>query len=357
MYPQPVFDPRMALYNSPYNMPYMQQQNLESYGAVQPEQTPYDMEPPTAYGKGARRQLNCLPILLAIAVPVAFFVATFCLMCLQLHFSHPDTSCLLILLAFFFVLVIGAGATQAHRKQIANGERSWLSFIFGSSLLAALLGVALGYVNYSSNTKAYYDYISLRKAVDVEPGQNQGQQVLDAGEIDFKVGTQINRNMSMAYHKSATFCVAPIVPAGATLLASYDFWAVGKDCCSSRPGDFSCGSVLTSWETGNLPPAGLRVMDNSEIAGYTLALEQASAAYNIQSGHAIFLYMQNTPSASPYMKIKAYFTAGRDFAMIAIFGFAFLQTVFVVIQAQTFGKRAYTGYLDIEKTAKGHFAH
>jgi len=352
MYPQPILDPRMALYNTPY-IP----QNLQGYGAFKTESTPYDMEPPRAYGRGARRQLNCVAILLAIVVPVAFFLATLCLMCFQFHYSHPDTSCLFILMLFFVVLVIGAAATHVHRKQIANGERSWWSFIFATSMVAVFAGCLSGYVNYSWNTKAYYDYISLRKTVGVEPGQHQGQQLLDAGEIDFKVGTQINRNMSMAFHKSRTFCVAPIVPGDAAPLASYDFWAVGMDCCSSRPGDFSCGPVYTSWASAALPAAGLRVMDDSEIAGYTLALESASAAYNIQSSHAIFLYMQSKPGETPYMRIKGYFTRGRTFAMIACFAYLLVQSVLVAAQTHFLGRKACSGYLDIEKTAKGHFHH
>lgn len=124
----------------------------------------------------------------------------------------------------------------------------------------------------------------------------------------------------MAYHKSSTWCVAPIISADGAPLASYDFWAVGKDCCSTRPGDFSCGVVYSSWASGAASPAGLRVLDDGEIAGYKLALEQATAAYKIQSTHAIFLYMQK----KPYLQIKSYFNHGKIFALVAFFAFLFV---------------------------------
>merc|ERR1719310_2089391 len=98
-------------------------------------------------------------------------------------------------------------------NQQKGGQRSWWAFIFMTSLGAVVIGSVCGLINYTMFTRKYYNYISLRKVVDVDPAQWQGQQVLDAGEIDFRAGTRIDRSLNMMYHKGKTWCVAPIVPA------------------------------------------------------------------------------------------------------------------------------------------------
>ena len=50
--------------------------------------------------------------------------------------------------------------------------------------------------------------------------------------------------------------VAPITLNGASL-ASYDFWAVGKNCCSDQMADFRCGAFKGLGAKG-----GVRVTDD-----------------------------------------------------------------------------------------------
>lgn len=311
------------------------------------------MQPPFAHGLGARRQLNWWAVFLAVMVPVALFTGTFCAMSFELGYSHPQSALLVVLSAFFFTLLVAAFSVQAKRTEMRGGERTWHSFIFSTCLLACFLGSCLGYINLSTNATRYYDYISLRKAVDVDPGQLQGQSLLDAGEVDFKMGTHIDRSLHSLWHKGKTWCVAPIVSKDGAKMASYDFWAVGMDCCSAATGDFSCGVVYTSWASGSEPPAGLRVMDTSEIRGYELALEQATAAHKIQSQRPIFLYMQKTP----YLAIKEYFNDAKTFAIVSCSGFFLIQLLLVYNQCYSFGKDSPSGYMDLDKTSKMHFHH
>jgi len=333
----------MALYDA------YAQQAFEGYGTEKHHGHHHhsDMELPRAQGKTVRRQLNACAVCIAIAVPVILFAVASYLTSSELYYKNPNLVYLLVGLMIFFVLVIGAGAAQDHRKMLKSGERSWWSFIFFTSMVAVLLGSCLGYVNYSANTKLYYQYMGLRKIVDVDPGQNQGQQLLDAGEIDFKDGAKVDTTLNMAYHKSRTWCVAPIIAADGSPLASYDFWAVGMDCCSARQGDFTCGTVAEG-----AAPAGLRVMDSAEIAGYTLAVQQATAAYNIQSSRAIFLYMMETP----YTTIKAYLTRGKTLSIVAFIAYLFVQSAFVAYQTWLFGKGARSGYLNHD-ASRHMFAH
>lgn len=340
---QPYLDPRMALYDAFYDP--MAQKRGHDYGVAQPGA---NMQGPRAHGLGVRRQLNRVGILTALFVPFGLFVGTFYVMSFGLYYRQPNFALMIVGSAFLLVLAMGAFSLQAKRTEMTTGQRTtWHHFVFMTALIGCLLGSSLGYLNLDWNGMRYYDYISLRKAVNVDPGSSQGLSLLDAGEIDFQVGTHIDLKSHYLWHKTRTYCVAPIV-SGTDPLASYDFWAVGMDCCSAKPGDFSCTDVSsTSYQL-----AGLRVMDHSEIQGYTLAVEQATAAHNMQSRRPIFLYMMK----SPYAKIKSYLNDAQSFATLAFVGYFIMQSVLVAVQSYTFGKDTPSGYMDVEK-CHGYRSH
>jgi hypothetical protein len=336
-----------AFGNMAHHDPYGQmigQHGHHGYGIL------HNMKPPLGHGLSARRQLNWVAMFTAFVVPFGLFVVTFCVMSFQLYYHRPGISCSIVAMAFLFTFVIGAFALQAKRTEQKGGQRTWHFFMFATGLMACSLGSLLGVLNMSMNAETYYDYISLRKAVDVSPGESRGQQLLDAGEVDFKVGTKLDRSLHFLWHKSKTYCVAPIVPEDGAKMASYDFWAVGMDCCSLKPDDFSCAPTYTSWTSANETPKGLRVMNSAEIQGYTLAVQQASAAHNIQTQRPIFLYMDRMP----YLKIKQYYENARFCAMASFIAFGIVQAALVFISSYHFGKGNRSGFMDIEKTARGH---
>lgn len=320
--------------------------SLTDYGAA-PKQFQYtgQIQEPKAHGLTARRQLNCTGILAAIVIPAAFFFTSFHLMSYELFFHKPEVSLLFVALELLIVLTIGANATQAHRRKLSNGESSWWSFIFLAGLFAIVLGASLGYTNYTLNTRQYYDYIGLRKATNVEPARSQGQQMLDVGEIVFKADVSVNRALHMGFHRTRTYCVAPIVPSGNASLATYDFWAVGMDCCYPAPNAFSCGRVSRN-HADEKELAGLRVLDDKESAGYALAVEQAVSAYNIQAVRPIFLYMM----ARPYSQIRGYMQHGQTFELWVGAAYVILQAALVFYSAYTYGKGVRSGHMDISRS-------
>ena len=117
---------------------------------------------------------------------------------------------------------------------------------------------------------------------------------------------------SMAFKNVDTYCVAPVsvlqgrlwllpqfsqilcrvsMPGGVVLpLETYDFWAIGMDCCSVNAADFHCGTglgwilsvrpekaKLAGGEVGNFKAhSGLRLLDDRQRSFYRLAVEQAA---------------------------------------------------------------------------------
>mmetsp|Transcript_116882 Transcript_116882/g.183825 ORF Transcript_116882/g.183825 Transcript_116882/m.183825 type:complete len:336 (-) Transcript_116882:57-1064(-) len=320
------FDPRTALHENVV----LQGSRLPHYGSS--EGGLLKQQAPIAQGLTARRWLDWQSLAFALALPLGLFLATFCSMSFKFNYQSPTSALLLVASAFFFVLMMAFLSTHQIRKWKNTGVRTWHLFVIITSFLAVLLGSVLGYCNFKSNASRYYDYISLRRIADVEPGQWQGGQALDAGELDFRAGTKVNTQMNMVYFQKKGWCAAPIVASDGAPLASYDFWAVGVDCCSSRHGDFACGSTGQNGE----PLLGLRVLDDSEIAGYKLAVMQAQAAYNIQVHNPIFLLAVK----SPYALIKSYWNHAITFAYTCMSLFALFQVAAVCTQAYIFGKDA-----------------
>jgi hypothetical protein len=336
---RPFFDPRMALYDAQSKIfdaqdPLSQMQSQAEYGTAKP----IDFVPAKAHGTGVRHQLNWFAIATAVFVPFIFFEGTFTTMSFSLYDTHPGFGLLAISGFFFATLIIGAMALQAKRESMAGKKQfhTWHVFIFLSCLVACCLGTSLGYINRQLYSKWYYQYISLRKVVGVEPGQMPGQQLLDAGEIDFKAGVSVDVKLHSFYQHNKAYCVAPIVPADGYGLAQYDLWAVGEDCCSAAKDSFSCGN-----EGGGISAAaGLRVINPDDLVHYRLAVQQAVVQHNLEYKHPIFLRLEK----KPYLTIKAYYDYAKAFDVGVSVIVLLAQMALVGVQAVAFGLGVPSGY-------------
>merc|ERR1712124_161832 len=101
-------------------------------------------------------------------------------------------------------------------------------------------GMVLGDMNYWENLQPYYDIIHLNEYTSVDPSQMSGQQLMDAGRVIFSEKSKLDLTKSMGFKNMDTYCVAPITM-GTDTLETYDFWAVGMNCCSGNSADFHCG--------------------------------------------------------------------------------------------------------------------
>merc|ERR1719198_2843592 len=130
----------------------------------------------------------------------------------------------------------------------------------------------------------------------------------------------------MAFQNKDVYCVAPIV-SGTASPASYDFWAVGINCCGKD--GFTCGEVRNP-----VAHAGLRLMRDDQRPYFRLAVQQAEAQYNVKAQHPIFL----TWMADPMNEVNAFEDNGLKYFIIGIFAYLACQIFLVVVAALTFTK-------------------
>merc|ERR1719161_2582403 len=138
---------------------------------------------------------------------------------------------------------------------------------------------------------------------------------MDAGRVEFLKGATLDLHKAYAFQNLETYCVAPITMynpqlGSTTPLSSYDFWAVGINCCagsSSQEVDFKCGDFANADAH-----EGLRLMHDDQRSFLRLAVQQAEAAHMIKANHPLFFVWTDDSIGSMhnYME-KAY----RNFAI------------------------------------------
>jgi hypothetical protein len=217
-------------------------------------------------------------------------------MSFNLHYSRPWLCYSLV--GAGLILVAASGWFAAH-PPVKKGmifedvpEPSWLTFLFLTMLTAWILGALLGNLNFWTNMQPYYDYRNLNAYFGVDPSQMRGQQVMDAGRVNFVNTSMIDLRRSMGFKNMDTYCVAPITVRSdnplnplAVPLSNYEFWAVGLECCSSNAADFHCGDY------GDLAAhSGLRLLKDGQRDYFRLAVREAEATYGIKADHPLFFF-------------------------------------------------------------------
>ncbi|CAK9095147.1 CUGBP Elav-like family member 4 [Durusdinium trenchii] len=267
------------------------------YGSVEGKQS--------SFTPGKRKRLNVVAILVSLLTPCAVFCGVFVALSFQLHYWSPSISWFSVTAG---LALAGTAGFLARRNQIREQDPTWFTFAALAYLFATVFGAILGDMNYWYNMQPFYDIENINSYPDVNPARERGQQLMDAGRVYFEDGTGLDISKSMSFKNLDRYCVAPIVH-GQSPLDSYDFWAVGLNCCGSSTGAFQCGEY-------NNPKAhaGLRLMQEEQRPFFRLAVQQAEAAYNIKANHPLFFYWMQDPVA----EILHYKTSGFAWALIAI---------------------------------------
>lgn len=286
--------------------------------------------------RNQRRRLNWVPIMVCFALPVILFLSITAVLSSPFRYEQPLGAFLVVLLGAVMV-IIAANIAISHRAWNPTGERepSWLGFLALSLLLAFLLALLLGNSIFSNNTKKYFEMNNLNNYTNIYVDRMRGQQLMDAGMVSFTDNTRLDLTRSMGFKSGSTYCVAPILrwttatPPKSIQPISYDFWAVGVDCCSGNQADFTCGSFDDPRANG-----GLRWMQDGSRSLFRLAVQQAEAVYGIQAVHPLFFeWVADSDSIVGNWKAKAF----QTLAMYNLFYMA-VQAFLVVVATLAFSK-------------------
>jgi len=260
-----------------------------------------------------------LPILLFnVFGPWLLFSALYAIMSFRFHYNFPEL-CWLVQLFGFGPAVATAflGFTTWRR----GNDPMWYAvstLLFGLAVFAA---TTMGEMNFATNMKPYYSVVHWNTYPSVNVASDKGSQMMDAGFAYFKDGTGLDNKRAMGFKSNDLYCVAPIVY-GEEKMASYDFWAIGKNCCSGVSSDFRCGD----WNNPKAS-AGLRLLNDNERPFYRLAVQQAEAAYNVKSTHPVFFHWMLDPTA----EANTWREAGYSQYSMGVFGYFIFSCVMVLL--------------------------
>jgi hypothetical protein len=323
-----------------------------TYGSSGPV---HDMHHMHMLGKGGykhpiRQKLNAAAILVSLSVPSLLFCSMHWLMSFSLHYNHPFECYFLVLLGLVFVGLTALFALEAMSRKkdtdsavefmaggnLAHHTPTWAVFLFLTCFLAWVAGLMAGDMNFNHHMSPYYDVANLNTYQNVNASEQGGQQFMDVGRIMFSEGSQLNLTLSAGFKNVDDYCVAPIVSSSSSL-PTYDFWAVGVNCCPSQAGDtatginwhFNCGEF-----DNKRAHAGLRLMKNDQRAYYMLAVRQAEAKFDIKAYHPLFFHWMQDPIA----EVNSYMDDGwRSYTSDCFLHFIF-QLFLVLIACCCFSK-------------------
>jgi len=253
---------------------------------------------------GQRNRLNVYGILMSLFAPWLLFLFVYAVLSFRIHYGQPEICYLLVALAFFFgVAVPGVLAANQTKKKLTDAHYipSWNIYLVLTCFVAFCVGSFTGQYNYAHFMQPYYDYLNLAKYTDLDTNQFVGQQLMDAGRIDFRAGTSLDLIHSMGFKNTEMYCVVPIVTKDSPYKAqSHDFWAVGKNCCSGTQADFHCLGFSDPLSTG-----ALRIINPWDRPFYNLAVQQAEATYKITASHPLFFeWVRNADTEMDSFKQK-----------------------------------------------------
>jgi len=243
------------------------------------------------FAPGHRLRMNVLPMFLNIFIPWSIFIYCFGLCSFYLMYSQPILAWLCISLIFVVWLAFALLAYCAKRY---DPDPTWFTFFSILALICAAWGILAGLDNLATYEAPYYTMTEMKDTKGIDPMTTRGENVMDAGIMTFVKGTAFDTNRSWHFKKSTLYCVAPLITkqGSVPLSQTYDFWAVGEDCCDIASSDFRCGS----WGLVSAH-SGLRIVSQTEEEYYRLAVQQAESLYDINAPRPIFLKWSDDPLA------------------------------------------------------------
>eukprot|EP00438_Fugacium_kawagutii_P015657 Skav229954 [mRNA] locus=scaffold2665:281331:290326:- [translate_table: standard] len=263
--------------------------------------------------------MNFVPFIVCTLVPWGMFVLVYSLLAaqgllsFQIHYSQPILCNISVFVLLVIAIIILVKAMVTGRFKIFAGvaperEPSWWVFFALTLLLAWIMAFHQGDKNFQLTSK-YYDLANLNNYTQrgrrgkprwmVYPNRMLGQQLLDAGIVQFAPGSQVDVQKSMGS------------------------WAPkGTDCCSGSQADFTCRNY-------NNPQAS---------GGIRLAVQQAEATYNIKAAHPLFFHWEVDPSS----QVSSWLMEGHQTFAAWMVSYLVFQLFLVAVAAVVFSKIGHT---------------
>eukprot|EP00408_Alexandrium_pacificum_P050243 CAMPEP_0171242530 /NCGR_PEP_ID=MMETSP0790-20130122/45752_1 /TAXON_ID=2925 /ORGANISM="Alexandrium catenella, Strain OF101" /LENGTH=357 /DNA_ID=CAMNT_0011709361 /DNA_START=58 /DNA_END=1131 /DNA_ORIENTATION=- len=278
---------------------------------------------------GQRRRLNVIPVLVCWFLPWGLFIFDYWVSSFPVRYEMPWVFDLAMVASALVVFAFIVTAVTNRLKLFARSDRdpSWLIFLALFMTVALVGGAFLGNRSYKKYMRPYLDFNNLNSYTDIYPNLMRGQQLMDAGVVLFAPGTRIDVSLSEGFKDGTQYCVAPIAFSNATP-PTYDFWAVGTNCCSGTKPDFRC----EGWNSEKY--GGLRLMDSHARGFYRLAVEQAEATYKIKAAHPLFF----TWTRKPLQTVEGWEKTVRSNFILWIFGYGLFQAFCVVAATLAFSR-------------------
>lgn len=262
-------------------------------------------KPSAIFAQGKRRRMNLVAIILNIFFPWLVFSMLYAVLSFSFHYQHPAWAWVIFALGFVCVII---SAALGYRARKQDKEAMWYNFSTLALLIAVITAGVVGDMNFWYSMQPFYDIENLNTYPNVDPGTWEGQRMMDAGRVYFSEGTKLDTKLAMGFKNLDLYCVAPIVNEGTP--ASYDFWAVGLNCCSGVAADFRCGQFNNIHAR-----SGLRLMRDDQRPFFRLAVQQAESAYGVKANHPLFFYWTQDPVAD----MNVYRDDGFKYFLLGIF--------------------------------------
>lgn len=251
----------------------------------------------------------------------AQYIATIVILASWIRFKFPNAAWWL---AVLLVLVVTGyqikGLMDALRQRANRAMRVYFTVMLGA---ASLIGYGLGEWLWHDYSMPYFTYEDLQTYHNVNTKKDQGSRYADAGVVYFADGTNVLQGRGACLKNDVEYCIAPIVncaPYGdcgplETDTGSFDYFAVGTDCCGCPEGEFRCGD----WNNP-ITHGGLRQIDDENVLYYKLALKEWQAQYGKTSKAPLFFHWE----LRPQMKANSLAHLGLYYSVMsagAFFGF------------------------------------
>lgn len=246
--------------------------------------------------------MNWLAIVIMVFLPWLLFLTIYLTCATTLRYDRPQLAWNVWDIGVLIVIITWVFAARSWRRKCANDpyrQPSWLLYAGISLTIAMVCGTIFGDMNFWWHVQPAHDIEGLNvygnntHGGGINPAFTKGEEVMDAGRIYFREGAKLDESKSMAFRNLDLFCVAPITMKFLDQpLKSYDYWAVGVNCCSSHGSKFACGEFANPHAK-----AGLRLMRDDQRAFFRLAVQQAEIEYGIKAEYPLFFEWMQDPSS------------------------------------------------------------